>query len=275
MRRMPHDGSGVFIDCDMDEVEIHTVAGGQAAVFSARCPERESANEDAAAILSFGAEACVLMVADGMGGERAGDRASALAVRSMQQALVEAGREEWDLRDAILNGIERANRAVRELGVGAASTLAAVEIRNGMMRPYHVGDSAILLVGQRGKVKLQTVSHSPVGFAVEAGLMDESEAMHHEERHIVSNTLGATDMRIEVGSARRLAPRDTLLLASDGLSDNLHTEEIVERVRVGPLMAAARRLAGDASRRMREPTPGEPSKPDDLTFVGFRLGDVG
>jgi serine/threonine protein phosphatase PrpC len=267
---MPRDGPGVFIDCDMDDVEIVDVAGGQAAVFSARCPERESANEDAAAILSFGADACVLMVADGMGGERAGARASALAVHSMQQALAEAGREEWDLRDAILNGIERANRAVRELGVGAASTLAAVEIRDGAMRPYHVGDSTILLVGQRGKVKLQTVSHSPVGFAVEAGLIDESEAMHHEERHIVSNTLGAPDMRIEVGSARRLAPRDTLLLASDGLSDNLHTEEIVDRVRVGPLMAAAKRLAEDAGRRMREPTPDEPSKPDDLTFVGFR-----
>ena len=111
--------------------------------------------------------------------------------------------------------------------------------------------------------------------ARDEGQIDESEAMHHEERHIVSNTLGATDMRIEVGSARRLAPRDTLLLASDGLSDNLHTEEIVERGPVGPLLTAAKRLAGDAGRRMREPTPGEPSKPDDLTFVGFRLGDVG
>jgi serine/threonine protein phosphatase PrpC len=271
MRRMPHDRSGVFIDRDMEEVEILDVAGGQAAVFSARCPERESANEDAAAILSFGDDACVLMVADGMGGERAGDRASALAVRSMQEALAEAGREDWDLRDAILNGIERANRAVRELGVGAASTLAAVEIRNGAMRPYHVGDSTILLVGQRGKLKLQTVAHSPVGFAIEAGFIDETEAMHHEERHIVSNTLGAPDMRIEVGSARRLAPRDTLLLASDGLSDNLHTEEIVERLRVGPLMKAANRLVADAGHRMREPTPGQPSKPDDLTFVGFRL----
>jgi len=271
MRRMPRDGSGVFIDRDMEEAEIHAVARGQAAVFSARCPGRDSANEDAAAILSFGPDACVLMVADGMGGERAGDRASALAVRSMQQALVEAAREEWDLRDAILNGIERANRSVRELSVGAATTLAAVEIRNGSIRPYHVGDSTILLVGQRGKVKLQTVAHSPVGFAVEAGLIDENEAMHHEERHIVSNTLGAPDMRIEVGSARRLSPRDTLLLASDGLSDNLHTEEIVERIRVGSLAKLAKSLAEDAAHRMHEPTPGEPSKPDDLTFVGFRM----
>ena len=54
----------------------------------------------------------------------------------------------------------------------------------------------------------------------------------------VSNVLGASDMRIEVGSQRRIAPRDTLLIASDGLSDNLHTEEIVALLRTGPLDAA-------------------------------------
>jgi len=109
--------------------------------------------------------------------------------------------------------------------------------------------ATILLVGQRGKRKLQNVAHSPVGFAVEAGLLDESEAMHHEDRHIVSNMLGAADMRIEVGSSRRIAPRDTLLIASDGLSDNLDPEEMVERMRAGPLLEGARRLAADRVRR--------------------------
>ncbi|MDH3520454.1 MAG: SpoIIE family protein phosphatase, partial [Myxococcales bacterium] len=128
------------------------------------------------------------------------------------------------------------------------------------------------LVGQRGKLKLQTIAHSPVGFAVEAGMLDESEAMHHEDRHIVSNMLGAPDMRIEVGSARRLAPRDTLLLASDGLSDNLRTDEIVQRIRTGSLEEGARRLVRAARRRMDAPIEGEPSKPDDLTFVSYRRG---
>ena len=42
----------------------------------------------------------------------------------------------------------------------------------------------ILTTGQRGRLRMQTVSHSPVGFAIEYGLLDESEAMHHEERHL-------------------------------------------------------------------------------------------
>jgi serine/threonine protein phosphatase PrpC len=128
----------------------------------------------------------------------------------------------------------------------------------------------ILVMGQRGKIKLQTVSHSPVGFAVEAGVIDEAEAMHHEDRHLVSNVLGASDMRIEVGSTLTLSPRDTLLLSSDGLFDNLHRDEIVERMRRGPLLEGARRLSQDAVRRMTRPVGGNPSKPDDLTFVAFR-----
>ena len=99
---------------------------------------------------------------------------------------------------------------------------------------------------------------------------DEDKAMHHAERHLVSNVLGAPDMRIEVGSQRRIAPRDTLLLASDGLSDNLRTDEIVALLRTGPLDAACERLAELTRARMHAPSDGEPSKPDDLTFVAFR-----
>ena len=77
-------------------------------------------------------------------------------------------------------------------------------------------------------------------------------------------------MRIEVGSALKIAPRDTLVLASDGLSDNLHLPEIVECVRKGPLASVARALASQARKRMENAGEGEPSKPDDLTFVIFR-----
>ncbi len=174
------------------------------------------------------------------------------------------------LRTAVLNGIENANHAVQELGVGAATTLALVEIQESAVRPYHVGDSMILVTGQRGRVKLQTVAHSPVGFAVEAGLLDEKEALHHEERHVVSNIIGTPEMRIEVGPNQSVAMRDTVLLGSDGLFDNVHLDEIVELVRKGPLLDAARALAELATTRMHEPQEGQPSKPDDLTFVLFR-----
>jgi len=256
----------------MEEAAIHAIGRGVAAVFSAGCPGRAGANEDAAALIPLDGGSAVLAVADGLGGTPLGDHAASLAVRSLVEALAPAIRERSRLRDAILNGIERANEAVVALGGGAATTLTVAEIQEDAVRPYHVGDSVILLVGQRGRVKFQSIAHSPVGFAEEAGLLREREAMEHADRHLVSNVLGSRQMRIEIGPALLLSARDTLLLASDGLADNLRRREIAERVRRGTLAEGARRLAADAHRRMTAPAAGEPSKPDDLTFVLFRLG---
>ena len=172
---------------------------------------------------------------------------------------------------AILDGIEGANDVVRRLGTGAATTLVLVEIRDRVIRPYHVGDSAILLVGQRGKLKFQTIAHSPIGYAVEAGLIDEKDAIHHDQRHMISNVIGSPEMRIEIGPAIPLAARDTLVLASDGLLDNLLPAEIVEIVRTGPLDKAVNQLVAVATGRMNAAGgSSDPSKPDDLTVIAFR-----
>ncbi|HUG92855.1 MAG TPA: protein phosphatase 2C domain-containing protein [Planctomycetaceae bacterium] len=252
-------------------VETFSPGCGTAAVHSSRCPGKPTPNEDAFAVVPFGGSAAVLIVADGLGGGRGGELASAVTVQALELSLIEAVQNGQPLRTAILDGIESANRRVRELALGAASTLAIVEVQDGTARPYHVGDSTILIVGQRGKVKVQTVPHSPVGYAVESGLLDAADAMHHEDRHVVSNVVGSDDMRIEIGSALSLSPRDTIVLASDGLSDNLHVEEIVELARKGPLPECVRLLASAARDRMQLAVPGRPSKPDDLTIVAFRL----
>lgn len=260
----------LFLGREMQEAEMHEVAGGWAAVYSAPCPGRETPNEDAAALIPMGPDSAVLIVADGLGGIPGGDQASGLAVGALKSTLRDAAGDDTELRGAILDGIENANNAVKSLGFGAATTLVIVEIQKDMVRPYHVGDSAVLAFGQRGKIKLQTVPHSPVGFALEAGFLNETEAMHHESRHIVSNVIGAVDMRIEVGASLKLAARDTVLLASDGLFDNLHVDEIVSRLRKGPLKQGADGLVSSATKRMMQPVEGVPSKPDDLTLVAFR-----
>lgn len=254
------------------EVQCVPMAGGTACSYSAPCPGGASPNEDAVVLVRLGEAAGVLAVADGLGGGVAGEKASALALAALQEAVKAGVATGQPLRAAILNGIEAANEAVLALRTGAATTLAVAELADGFVRPYHVGDSAILLTGQRGKTKLQTLCHSPVGFAVEAGQLDEAEAMRHEDRHIVSNVVGMPDMRVEVGSAIRLAVRDTLLLATDGLFDNLYVHEVIAVIRKGRLEDVARALAGEARRRMLAPAEDRTPKPDDLTFVAFRPG---
>lgn len=260
----------LYLQQMMVEAEVHPIAGGHAGVFSTRSPAKQTPNEDAAALLPFDSASCVLLVADGVGGVAAGEQASQLAMQSLLQSVESAAEQGWMPRTAILNGVETANQAVCDLNLGAATTLAAVEVQGSTIRPYHIGDSIILVVGQRGKIKFESVSHSPVGYAVAAGMLDQQQAMHHADRHLVSNVLGTPDMWIDVGPSIELSPRDTLLIASDGLLDNLHVEEIAEYIRKGPLHRSLTRLAEFARRRMTAPEPGEPSKPDDLTFVAFR-----
>ena len=148
--------------------------------------------------------------------------------------------------------------------------MTVVAIEGIVARSFQIGDSEALVVSQGGTVRAQTTAHSPTGFAVEAGFLDQREALHHEERHLVSNFLGTSDMRIDMGAGIELRPRDTVLIASDGLTDNVHLDEIIERIRKGPLMDGARALTSLASHRMANGEGNQPSKPDDLSLILFR-----
>lgn len=264
------DEAVAVFDGDMAAPIVLDVAGGQAGIFSTRSPGKSSPNEDAAAVIPLGERTAVLAVADGCGGHAAGEQAARIAIELLHQRVAAAADPELGLREAILDAFELANKEIDKLGLGAATTLAVAEIQGGEVRTYHTGDSDILVTGQRGRVKMQTLAHAPTAYAVEAGLMNELDAMHHEDRALISNIVGAPDMRVDVGSAMALAARDTLLLASDGVADNLWLREIVNLIRVGPVADAAAQLAEASSRRMVEPAEGEPSKPDDLTFILFR-----
>lgn len=252
-----------------------TVGGGNVFAYTCRAPDKETENEDTVAVIPYGPAAAVLIVADGAGGLPAGKRASLTAVNSLVDSMQHAMAETMLLRTAILNGIEAANAAVQAIGNGSATTLTVITIEGLIVRAYQVGDSEAIVVGQRGVIKLQTTPHSPTGFAVEAGFLNEKEALHHEDRHLVSNFLGTSEMRIDVGGEVKLRPRDTVLLASDGLMDNVHLDEIIERVRKGPLDSAAERVISLAHRRMAGVSAALPSKPDDLSLVLYRKGAIG
>ena len=212
----------------------------------------------------------VLAVADGFGGHPSGDDASRLALEAIEASVRNRDPAEDEMRTVILDGFEMANETIRALGVGAATTLAVVEIQQRWIRSYHCGDSGIIVFGGGGKVKARSVDHTPTGYAMEAGVMNEKEALHHDERHIVFNMVGSAEMRIEMGPSIQLAPRDTVLLASDGLFDNLTLERIIDRVRRGRLTDSLLDLASAARRRMTSEAETLPSKPDDLTIIAYR-----
>lgn len=261
----------LFSECEMELPETRSFAAGTLSLYTRRCPDKESPNEDSMAIFQTGPDSGVLVVADGLGGARAGHLASAIAVQAIRDAIDASAETRRDLRPAVLDGIENANRQILELGIGAATTLAIVEINGTTIRPYHVGDSMILLMGQKGRHKLETMAHSPVGHALQAGMIDEDEAMQHEERHLVTNCVGSGNMRIEIGSSIEMSSRDTLVLASDGLSDNMAVSDIIETLRCGNLTARSEQLVSRARTQMQLDNPeSSPCKPDDLTVIVYR-----
>jgi len=256
---------------DATEAPPMTIEHGQLEVcaFTHPSPDHADRNEDAAGIWLQDDGSAVLAVADGLGGMPRGAEAAASAIRSIDDSLrgLSPGNA---YRPAILDAFEQANSTLLSSIAGSGTTLVIAELSDGHARTYNVGDSAALIVGQRGRVKLETIAHSPVGYGVAAGMIDADSALEHEDRHYLSNHLGARTMHVEVGTARPFAARDTLLLASDGLLDNVAHTEIVEIVRCGPLRDAAQRLAELSASRMAGGDPNVEGKPDDVTFLLLR-----
>ena len=252
---------------------------GALAIVAQNCPTPPgSPSEDALGLLQLNANTGWLAVADGVGGANAGGRASSEALDRLVASCEhwEADQQDPDrgLRVNILDAIEQANREIISWGIGAATTLVVIEYTGGFIRTYHAGDSSAVLIGGRGKLKYQTVGHAPVAQAVDIGWIDEADALHHEDRHLITNCLGTSTMRIEIGPTLEMAPRDTLLVASDGLFDNVSTDEICQRVGTGRFPGVVEELGQLALERMESGRDDDtPSKPDDLSIIGFQRGE--
>ena len=184
---------------------------------------RRSGNED-----GFLARPPVFVVADGMGGHQAGEVASALALRVVDERLPsDAARDPA----AIAGAVEAANGAIwREAhdrpelsGMGTTCTIAVVDGQR--IRVAHVGDSrAYLLRG--GTLEQLTSDHTLVATMVREGILSDDDAREDDRRHIITRALGAgPDVRVDV-SLHDLGASDRLLICSDGLSGQVDDDTI-------------------------------------------------
>lgn len=252
----------------MDEEAMSTtLEHGEVVYYSRRSPSKDTPNEDALGIIPIDEHITVLIVADGLGGMPAGEQASKTAVECLIHSLQN---RDINVREAILDGIEHANQEIMDLKTGAGTTVSIVELNDNKMRTYHAGDSLILLTTSHGNIKHQSLSHSPIGYAVICGAINAEKAMCHPERNLISNYVGCTDMHINIGPVIELAPQDTLILSSDGLSDNLYEDEICEYIRKGPLLEGVNEMISQCQKNMLQPLHDRRCHPDDLTLISFR-----
>ena len=250
--------------------EVHQCGVGQVAVFMREAPIADRINEDSALILELGDAEALLAVADGASGHPSGDLASRTLVKSIQERVTDSDSADVPLRELVMQGVEAGHHAILNGNSGGATTLVVALIDGTTVQTLHVGDSFALVVGQRGRIKMQSVPHSPTGYAVEAGQISDRQALSHPERHYVFNLVGSKGMRIEVGPRVELARHDTLLLASDGLSDNLTPAQYIEYVRKGDWKAQLEQLAKAVSEKMKPKDGATEAVPDDLTVLLYR-----
>jgi PPM family protein phosphatase len=173
----------------------------------------------------------LVAVADGMGGHRAGEVASRLAVDTLQAAFD----DDDPTADGLVAAVRAANRAVWERSEaeaelrGMGTTIAAVAlVADGGAKALaivNVGDSRAYLLEQGGLRRL-TSDHSLVADLVRAGEISEDEARVHPHRNVLTQALGVA-AEIEPYVDRAVPVRgDRLLLCSDGLFNELDEAQI-------------------------------------------------
>ncbi len=251
-----------------EEAQSISINHGEAIYFSDRSPKKDTPNEDALAIIPIDNETTVLIVADGLGGLAEGELASKLVVESLINSLND---KSIRIREAILNGIDEANKQLLDLKTNSGTTVSIAEITGNKLRTYHAGDSLILLSTGHGKTKYQALSHAPISYALACGAIDAEKAMSHPERNLISNYVGSKDMHINIGPLIEISTFDTLILSSDAVSDNLYDHEICQLIREDSLLDGINQLINDCKLNMLEPLPDRRCHPDDLTLISFRL----
>ena len=206
-------------------------------------------------------------VADGMGGARAGEVASRMAVEAFDSAAKDASPEET------LRSVAReANRRIYEMAqgdtehAGMGTTLTAAMVTGREVAVGHVGDSRLYRL-RDGKLERLTEDHSLVEELMRQGRLTPEEAESHPQRSIITRALGPEpDVDVDTWTYPVRAG-DLLLLCSDGLTSMVSEERVAEALASSPtLNEAGERLIKEAN---------EAGGRDNITVVLFRLEEVG
>jgi protein phosphatase len=180
----------------------------------------------------------LFIVADGMGGHNAGEVASVESVSFFRDFV--SKKKGKDLKvpyyDGILNAaVEFANRGVYELSQtksemqGMGTTFTACCTNNTFIYYAHIGDSRIYIINKDG-IKQVTSDHTYVAELVAEGAITGLEARKHPKRNIVTRALGTeAEVSADTGYVE-ITAADRVLMCSDGLTDMLTDEEILEIV---------------------------------------------
>ncbi len=172
-------------------------------------------------------------VADGMGGHRAGEIASELALQTFREAFGPPGPDAPDdvVRLAMKQAVEQANAVIHSKAShnkeykGMGTTLTAAFFIRRTLFVTQVGDSRAYLL-REGVIRQITTDHTLVSEMIDKGDIDEEIARIHPLRHVITRALGTYNTIKSDIYAEELAPGDKVLLCSDGLTSKVDNDTV-------------------------------------------------
>ena len=227
-------------------------------------------NQDSYHIELLAEDMALGIVCDGMGGAKAGNVASQLAVETFLETAKAQPPEQWrNEPEALLHfAAEQANGAVHfRANVdadcrGMGTTMVAALVVGDRAYILNIGDSRCYLVRPEGITKV-TRDHSVVEDLVARGQITPEQARQHPQKNLITRALGA-ESRLRADLFRQsVEPGDALLLCSDGLSNVVSDQELLyEVLHGGPAEDCCRRLLDIALSR---------GAPDNVTAVLLQM----
>ncbi|RLG52440.1 MAG: Stp1/IreP family PP2C-type Ser/Thr phosphatase [Thermoproteota archaeon] len=179
----------------------------------------------------------LFIIADGMGGHRAGEIASSTAIEVVSNLLKESLKPSLDRKaifETILNALCSAHDVISQKAQdvslrGMGTTIVLAYCKGNDIYVANVGDSRAYLI-RNERIEQVSEDHSLVAQMVKAGKISKEEARTHRFRHILSQALGTSSHLIPFMAHLTWKKGDHLLLCSDGLTDMLDDQEILSVV---------------------------------------------
>ena len=193
--------------------------------------QRRTNNQDYANQYKNKAGKSMIFLADGMGGHRAGNIASEMAVTDLGAAWVATEISTInEVREWFAENLEKENQQIHRIGQdeehkGMGTTLEALAIIDDQVLFAHVGDSRIGLV-RNGEYHQLTNDHSLVNALLKAGQITEEEAAHHPQRNIITQSIGQKDELQPDFGMLTVKAGDFIVINSDGLTNMISGDEI-------------------------------------------------
>ena len=184
----------------------------------------------------------LFLLCDGMGGEVGGEIASRMVVESIHEYF-ETHYIEGEENTTIAQSVEYAQYKLIEYTklqpdmAGMGTTLVLLLIKDNKYYFANVGDSRIYLL-RNGALMQLTTDHSEVQRMVEQGLITREEAAIHPLRNIITRALGSSNYKPDIAGPHHLQEGDVFLLCSDGLTEYVKDDEILQQLSEEPLIAA-------------------------------------